>query len=397
MRIPHLLVLSALLSTPLLGLAPLQDSQPANAGDMPESLTRDEIRWLERLPQEDRSAAERARGWRAPDFGPSARWVNGQGASLAALRGKVVLIQTFATRGPGRAAATRLNRAIKPLLDEPDFEAIAVHTPEDLDRMQTLLPKLKLEIPVLVDEKGEWCDQVGAFKRPVTYLIDRRGNVRYAGVSSRSIEEAARKLLDEPYNAEQAPRERPVKAQSTVSAEFPVSTSSIGSATDRRQQKAPDFYVEEVWKQPVGDASGKVVVLDFWATWCGPCVKAIPHMNDMQNFYGQDVICLGISDETRFDQDMVKRGLKANDFAYGLAVDTSGRLKNWFGVRGIPHVVVLSGDWVVRWQGHPSNLNQATLDPIVKANRALSAQMADDPNGPPPARWNAWLQQQKKR
>ena len=257
--------------------------------------------------------------------------------------------------------------------------------------LETLLPKLKIDVPILIDEDGSWCDQVGAFKRPVAYLIDRQGNIRYSGVASRSLEKAAQKLLDEPYDSTEKPRKRPVPVESKVGAEFPVSTASIGSATDRRQQRAPDFYVEKVWKQPVGNANGKVVVLDFWATWCGPCRKAIPHMNEIQKHYGQEVICLGISDESGFDQDMLRRGLKANDFDYGLAVDTSSRLKNWFGVRGIPHVAVLSGDWVVRWQGHPNNLNQKTLDAIVNANRVLQTELGGNPDAPPPTRWHDWL------
>ena len=124
------------------------------------------------------------------------------------LRGKVVLVQTFATRGAGRSAAARLDRSIQPLADEDDFVAIAVHTPEGIDRAKELVPALKLNVPVLLDEKGAWCDAVGAFRRPVTYLIDRQGNVRYASVSARKIEEASRKLLAEAYDADTAPNER---------------------------------------------------------------------------------------------------------------------------------------------------------------------------------------------
>ena len=366
---------------------------PAAASPQDPPLSREELKWLDRLPREDGEAVRRSLGWAAPEFPDSARWQGEPGPDLEALRGKVVLVQTFTTRGAGRSAAGRLARSIEPLAEEDDFVAIAVHTPEHLDQIDELLPRLELDVPVLVDEKGEWCDAVGAFRRPVTYLIDRQGNVRYASVSARSVEEAARKLLSETADPDTPPRTRESAAPDPDDAvSFPTFSDSVGSSTDQRGNRAPDFFVEKMWKEPVADASGKVVVLDFWATWCGPCVKAIPHMNDIQNHYGSDVVCLGISDENNFEAEMRRRNLHERDFDYGLAVDRTGTLKNFFGVRGIPHVAVLSGDWVVRWQGHPTRLTKEVMDSIVEPNRKLmSSAAAQGTNAPPPSRWVDWL------
>ena len=385
----------------LLGLLLLPAAGAATTPQQDSGLTREEQRWLERLPKEDAEAVGRSIGWEAPEFPDDARWHDGNGPTLESLRGKVVLVQTFSTRGSGRSGGTRIARSIAPLVDEEDFVAIAVHTPEGLDRVDTLLPQLKLEVPVLLDEKGTWCDSVGAFRRPVTYMIDRRGNVRYASVSSRDVEDAARKLLDEDYDASATPTKREEKkATSTDEVTFPTFTNSVGSSTDRRGQEAAPFYVQEIWRQPVGDATGKVVVLDFWATWCGPCRAAIPHMNEIQNHYGDKVICLGITSETKskFESGMLKAKLKANDFAYGLAIDSNRTLSSFFGVKAIPHVAVLSGDWVVRWQGSPSGLNRKVLDSIVNANDAMLELYAGEMgNALPPQRWKAWVADQDRR
>jgi hypothetical protein len=120
-------------------------------------------------------------------------------------------------------------------------------------------------------------------------------------------------------------------------------------------------------------------------------------MNEMQEHYGDEVICLGVSDENNFELEMRKRGLKSSDFKYGLAVDRSATMKKFFEIRGIPHVAVLSGDWVVRWQGSPTNLNQDILDSIIKANRKLMGKAAEsDTPQLPPARWVEWLIKETK-
>ena len=354
--------------------------------------------WLERLNNIDAQAASKAAGWAAPPFPNDARWVSGTGPTLEELRGKVIVIQTMSTKGPGKSAGNRLNRTLKNLRGEDDLAVIAVHIPHNLDRAEVIIDSMDITAPILIDEQGTWCDLVGAYERPMTHVIDRRGNLRYAGVSSSKLEKAVRHLLAEPRPAEDnIPRARPTQEELeklNPKTPFPATTGSVSSAADRRNQQSEPFYVESYFLPTTGDATDKVVILDFWATWCGPCIRAVPHMNEIQKHFGSEVICLGISDEKNFKIDFAVRKLNKRDFAYGLAVDTSSRLKNFFQIKGIPHVVVLSSDWVVRWQGNPMSLTIDMVQKFVNANESLTN--AEEPLGKlPPPRWKKQLASSK--
>lgn len=72
-----------------------------------------------------------------------------------------------------------------------------------------------------------------------------------------------------------------------------ITTESTGSTV-----KAADFSLLDISGKPVklSDYTGKVVLLDFWATWCPPCVKEIPHFNELSKEYGdKGLVVLGIS------------------------------------------------------------------------------------------------------
>src|SRR6184192_849229 len=61
-------------------------------------------------------------------------------------------------------------------------------------------------------------------------------------------------------------------------------------------QKAPELVVEK-WLSKEPDRKGKFVLIDFWATWCGPCRKAIPELNALHKKFGDKLVVIGISAE----------------------------------------------------------------------------------------------------
>lgn len=133
---------------------------------------------------------------------------------------------------------------------------------------------------------------------------------------------------------------------------------------------APDFTAIGPDGQPVHLSAyrGKIVVLDFWATWCGPCQAAMPHNQEISRDYAKDgVVVLGIcTDDTRANYDQWVKA-HAAEWTFPTAFDPS--VLDWqhsfptvqYGATGFPTVYVIgrdgqvidrttgaSKDWVLR-------------------------------------------------
>jgi thiol-disulfide isomerase/thioredoxin len=113
-------------------------------------------------------------------------------------------------------------------------------------------------------------------------------------------------------------------------------------------RRAPEIVVEE-WISAEPETRGKWVLVEFWATWCGPCVEAIPHLNEFHEEFGDKLAVIGISQQKRSVVERMKKPVIS--FHHG--VDTRMRSYKAFGVKGIPHVVLIDPRGVVRWEGFP--------------------------------------------
>ena len=113
-------------------------------------------------------------------------------------------------------------------------------------------------------------------------------------------------------------------------------------------KEAPKLVVEK-WLTAEPDTKGKFVLIDFWATWCGPCRKGIPELNKFSKQVADTLVVIGISDEP---EEKV-RAMSTPAIEYASAIDPQKRMKNELEVKGIPHVIVVDPQGIVRWEGYP--------------------------------------------
>lgn len=340
-------------------------------------------RWLDRrFVGDERDVFDSWIGFAPPAFGGDIEWIGGAAPTWDGLRGKVVVIQSWTTKtSPGRIWG---ERAVRLLADQPkaDVQVIALHTPEGAEKAQMVLERQPLGALVAVDASGKLCEALGVGGKPVNFVIDRNGVVRYAALSPEGMKAAVVELVAQSADPSVKPVERPAYeaapkpapvARDTrpinPNAKYPSTNNGDIHASNVQGKVAPSLDVA-TWITDEPDATNKVVIVDFWATWCAPCRAAIPHMNDLYQKHKDDVAVIGLSNES---EEKLRSFMKDTRMVYAVGTDPDGRLSGWVGVKGIPHIMIMSADGVVRWQGHPSELNESIVDAIVAANRAAVA------------------------
>jgi TonB family protein len=92
---------------------------------------------------------------------------------------------------------------------------------------------------------------------------------------------------------------------------------------------------------------GKVALLDFWASWCGPCVAELPHIEKMhRDFKDRGLVVLGVNNE---DADVAREFVKKKGYTFTTMVDEGREVSIKYGVSGIPHVFIIDRDGKVKW------------------------------------------------
>ena len=119
-----------------------------------------------------------------------------------------------------------------------------------------------------------------------------------------------------------------------------------GKVTEKMHvgEKPPDYLGRDIDGNDVllSAEPGKVTVITFWATWCGPCLQEMPVLEAVQKLAGRDhlrVIAINFQE----DRSTFKRvNKKLSNFTLTFSYDSSGKIARKFGINAIPHMYILN-------------------------------------------------------
>ncbi|SDL55132.1 Thiol-disulfide isomerase or thioredoxin [Pedobacter sp. ok626] len=141
-------------------------------------------------------------------------------------------------------------------------------------------------------------------------------------------------------------------------------------------EPAPPLYISKWLK---GDSiaefkKGQVYVVEFWATWCLPCIAGMPHLSDLARKYKKDVTVIGVSIfERGTTMPVIEKFVadKGDKMDYHVAAEKGKMMaEHWmtaYAERGIPFSFVVDREGRIAWCGPPKNLDQV-LAQVVKGN-----------------------------
>ena len=115
-------------------------------------------------------------------------------------------------------------------------------------------------------------------------------------------------------------------------------------------KKAPSFSLHDYSGNPVSldDFSGKVIFLNFWATWCPPCLVEMPSIEKLhQQFYEKGLVVLGLSESGSGEETNVKRLREKIPLSFPLLNDWKSEVSDRYGVSQLPLTVVIDRQGIV--------------------------------------------------
>lgn len=200
---------------------------------------------------------------------------------------------------------------------------------------------------------------------PTTLVVNPEGQLvgSYIGYGEKSHEALGNLLMRSGVDLAPADRPKTVAAAMMV-AKKPAAPSKDEAATPPatldRGATAPDFVMNDINGKEIrlSDYKGKVVILDFWATWCGPCIASMPHTNELGAKYkdqGVVVVASGTSDTIKnFKKWIPKNQPKYENIQLlfdpnerGSATFADRASQKLYGVTGIPCQFVIGRDGVI--------------------------------------------------
>ena len=134
---------------------------------------------------------------------------------------------------------------------------------------------------------------------------------------------------------------------------------------------APDFSLPDMAgkRQQLSDYRGKVVFLNFWATWCKPCKEEMPSMQTMwENFKNEDFVILAVSMDRVTTKKDIPTFIESMRLTFPVLTDSWGQTDKRYKLMGVPETYIIDQDGVLREKiiGPRDWTSRESLDMIVR-------------------------------
>jgi thiol-disulfide isomerase/thioredoxin len=146
-----------------------------------------------------------------------------------------------------------------------------------------------------------------------------------------------------------------------------------------RESYAPDFSFTTADGEYVSleDLRGKVVLLDFWGTWCPPCVRSVPVLREMNKKYSKDPAFVMISIATRDEEDTWRGFIAENKMIWRQGRDENDVVQRAFNVRAFPTYMVIDHEGILRFRTTGANdEREAALEDAIRKQLKLATRTA---------------------
>ncbi len=143
---------------------------------------------------------------------------------------------------------------------------------------------------------------------------------------------------------------------------LPPVMASDAIALEGAIKNAPPFSLPGESGQQISlqELQGKVVLVDFWASWCAPCIRSFPWMNSMLEKYGEEgfaVIAINMDQEP----ELAKKFLQRQNSALTIAFDPKGTVARQYQVMGLPNSFLINREGQIAYKHVGFRLKQLTV------------------------------------
>jgi thiol-disulfide isomerase/thioredoxin/outer membrane lipoprotein-sorting protein len=265
-----------------------------------------------------------------------------------------------------RAASTDWPTVVQVLAEQNPSLLLAI-SKSATEELKELSKNITLQPPTTIDgvaydtlkfDVGDNHDSLTLLVDPSTHLLrqmvtDRKNSAAKSGaiaVKSATI------TVDYTLVSPDAPVDAGEYAWSAPAGAVQVSTTPAAMASagseDHKQligQTSPDFKLNDLEDKPVqlSKLMGSVVVLDFWATWCGPCVMSLPHLDQLYKEQSPNGLKVYALDQQE-DKAKVADFVKSKGWTLPVLLDSDGGVAKKYLVTGIPQTVVVGKDGKIK-------------------------------------------------